>query len=260
MGVRSFLSETYVAGKSFVQGMAVTFSEMVFKEPITQLYPDVKDPKIPAWFRGIPLQKTNLDTGAYKCTACGLCVTACPVDVITLEHKTNPETKKKEVMRYAIDMSRCMLCNFCIEACPFDSLVMGQDYELAKVTPENMVYEFEDLLRMGLKYSKKEGPEYKFGATHKGTPPWIFAEFTGGSEADLPEGTYLGMHPPVEPKVVPTPTGPTAQEPAKPAAPKPPAVSQADSAGNPAPNTAEVKAATDSPDPEATEGGEGAQK
>lgn len=199
MATTSFLTEAVQAGKSFLAGLGVTFREAVFEDPVTVQYPEER-PEVPAWFRGIPVQKTDLSTGEYKCTSCGMCVEACPVNVITLEWHQNPVTKKKEVDRYAIDMSRCMVCNYCIEACPFDSLVMAYDYELCKVNPENMVYEFEDLLRLGLKYSKAEEP----GGPKPGkmaTPPWVFAELTNATEADIqdPEG-YLGR-PPLDPKL-----------------------------------------------------------
>lgn len=193
MGVTNFIGEAWRAGKSFITGLNITFQEMVFRPAITVFYPDVYD-NVPAWFRGIPLQKTDLLTGEYKCTSCGMCVEACPVNVITLEWHQDPATKKKVADRYAIDMSRCMLCNYCIEACPFDSLVMGYDYELSKVDPENLVYEFEDLLRMGLKYSSAEQPGPK--AKKNATPPWVFHELTGATEADIQdENGFLGRAP-----------------------------------------------------------------
>lgn len=198
MGVTSFIGEAFKAGSSFVKGLGITFKEMMFQEPVTVEYPEQRL-DIPHWFRGIPLQRTDLATGEYKCTSCAMCVEACPVNVITLEWHQNPTTKKKEVDRYAIDMSRCMLCNYCIEACPFDSLVMGSDFELAKVDPENLVYEFEDLLRLGMKYSVATDPAVK--KDKNALPTWVFAPHTGATEADIedPEG-YLGR-PPIDPKV-----------------------------------------------------------
>lgn len=189
----NMIGEAWRAGKSFVTGLNITFKEMVFRPAITVFYPDELD-TVPAWFRGIPLMKTDLLTGEYNCTSCGLCVEACPVNVITLEWHQDPTTKKKVADRYAIDMSRCMLCNYCIEACPFDALVMGMDYELCKVDPENMVYEFEYLLRLGLKYSSvaQPGPKAKKGAL----PPWVFHELTGATEEDIQdEAGFLGRAP-----------------------------------------------------------------
>ncbi|HLO02337.1 MAG TPA: NADH-quinone oxidoreductase subunit I [Symbiobacteriaceae bacterium] len=193
MGLTNFLGEAIRAGKSFATGLSITFKEMTMRPAITVFYPDEKD-NVPAWFRGIPLQKTDLKTGEYKCTSCAMCVEACPVNVITLEWHQDPVTKKKVADRYAIDMSRCMLCNYCIEACPFDSLVMGYDYELSKVDPENLVYEFEDLLRLGLKYSSAEQPGPK--AKKNATPPWVFHELTGATEADIQDTKgFLGRAP-----------------------------------------------------------------
>lgn len=193
MGVTNFVGEAWRAGKSFLTGLNITFREMVFRPAITVFYPDELD-TVPAWFRGIPLQKTDLLTGEYKCTSCGMCVEACPINVITLEWHQDPATKKKVVDRYAIDMSRCMLCNYCIESCPFDSLVMGYDYELGKVDPEAMVYEFEDLLKMGLKYSAAEQPGPK--AKKNATPPWVFHELTGATEEDIQDKNgFLGRPP-----------------------------------------------------------------
>jgi len=192
MGVTSFIGEAWRAGKSFVTGLNITLKEMLFRPPVTVFYPDQRD-DIPAWFRGIPLQKTNLLTGEYNCTACGQCVDACPVGVITLEWHQDPVTKRKVTDRYAIDMSRCMLCNLCVEACPFDALVMGYDYELCKIDPENLVFEFEDLLRMGLKYSSVVEP----GAKQKrATPPWVFHELTNATEEDIRDvNGFLGRPP-----------------------------------------------------------------
>lgn len=193
MGVTNFIGEAWKAGKSFVTGLNITFREMVFRPAITVFYPD-ELAEVPAWFRGIPLQKTDLLTGEYNCTSCGMCVEACPINVITLEWHQDPTTKKKVADRYAIDMSRCMLCNYCIEACPFDALVMGYDYETCKVDPENMVYEFEDLLRMGLKYSSANQPGPK--AKKSATPPWVFHELTGATEEDIQdENGFLGRPP-----------------------------------------------------------------
>ncbi len=193
MGVTNFVGEALRTGKSIVTGMKITFQEMMFRPAITVFYPDQRD-EIPPWFRGIPVLKTDLRTGEYKCTSCLQCAQACPVNVITIEWHQDPETKKKVCDRFAIDMSRCMLCNFCVEACPFDSLVMGYDYELCKVDPENLVFEFEDLLRLGLKYSKAEDPGPK--ASRSATPPWVFHDLTNATEDDIQDvHGYLGRPP-----------------------------------------------------------------
>lgn len=193
MGVTNFVGEAWRTGKSIATGLKITFREMMFRPAITVFYPDQRD-EVPPWFRGIPVLKTDLRTGEYKCTSCMQCAQACPVNVITIEWHQDPETRKKVCDRFAIDMSRCMLCNFCVEACPFDSLVMGYDYELCKVDPENLVFEFEDLLRLGLKYSSAEEPGPK--AKRSETPPWVFHGLTNATEDDIQDVRgYLGRPP-----------------------------------------------------------------
>ncbi|MBY6275893.1 NuoI/complex I 23 kDa subunit family protein [Symbiobacterium thermophilum] len=226
MGVTNFVGEAWRTGKSIVTGLGITFREMMFRPAITVFYPEQRD-DVPPWFRGIPVLKTDLRTGEYKCTSCMQCAQACPVNVITIEWHQDPETKKKVCDRFAIDMSRCMLCNFCVEACPFDSLVMGYDYELCKVNPENLVFEFEDLLRLGLKYSKAEEPGPK--ATRSSTPPWVFHGLTNATEDDIQDiHGYLGR-PPL-PKGYEPELKPQFRKPAEEAA----EAQQAEAAGQPA--------------------------
>ena len=46
-----------------------------------------------------------------KCTGCGLCVDACPMDAIKLE---NDEAK--------VDEDICTECGVCVEECPNDAI------------------------------------------------------------------------------------------------------------------------------------------
>ncbi len=48
---------------------------------------------------------------AAKCTGCGLCLKACPVDAIRLEGK-----------KAVIDFDKCNLCKACLESCKFDAI------------------------------------------------------------------------------------------------------------------------------------------
>jgi formate hydrogenlyase subunit 6/NADH:ubiquinone oxidoreductase subunit I len=47
---------------------------------------------------------------------------------------------------YQINYLRCILCGLCIEACPTRALTMTNEYELADVSRESLIYEKQDLL------------------------------------------------------------------------------------------------------------------
>ena len=87
------------------------------------------------------------ETGELKCTACKLCVTACPSHCITVVAELNEEGKsKKTPAQYDIDINRCIFCGYCVEACPFDAIDMSSGkYELASRTTAEQIYTKEKL-------------------------------------------------------------------------------------------------------------------
>ena len=108
-------------------------------------YPEEKRTMVPN-FRGLH-RLLKKETGELKCTACKICVAACPAHCITVEMALNAEGKPaKTPARYDIDISRCIFCGFCVEACPFAALDMNSGvYELAGESLENFIYTKEKL-------------------------------------------------------------------------------------------------------------------
>ncbi len=51
------------------------------------------------------------EVNGEKCTGCGLCVEACPVDAISLE---NDKAK--------VDAEKCVDCERCVEECPNEAM------------------------------------------------------------------------------------------------------------------------------------------
>ncbi len=115
----NYFGSIWRVSKALLQGMAVTGS-WLFKPSMTLQYPTEKM-TLPARFRG------TLTFDKETCTACNLCVKACPTACISLEPYTDPATKKRiaKVSWYQIDFGKCNYCRLCEEACPTDPKLHG---------------------------------------------------------------------------------------------------------------------------------------
>lgn len=135
-----FLSEIIIGTISLLKGMAITFKAM-FKKPITVQYPDERR-EPPLRFRGRLVLPVDPEKGEHRCTACMLCVKACPNRSIEIE-KVVDETGKPRprAARYEYNLSTCMFCNLCVEACSFAAIVMSNDYELSTEDKTNLKLE-----------------------------------------------------------------------------------------------------------------------
>ena len=98
----------------------------------TVQYPREKLP-LPENFRTFPFQVLDPETGRPRCTACGICVQACPPQCLWIVRATDPETgkPKREPAKFHVDVSICMSCGFCAEFCPFDAIKMDHAFEVA---------------------------------------------------------------------------------------------------------------------------------
>ncbi|HEY8394379.1 MAG TPA: NADH-quinone oxidoreductase subunit I [Thermaerobacter sp.] len=147
----SLLADIWKAAKSVVVGHAVTWKAAT-RAPVTVNYPDER-PDLPKGYRGMPVLKTNLETGELNCTACGLCARSCPVNVIEVIEETDENGKRlRRPKVFNIDMSRCMVCNLCVEACPFDALEMANHFEIADYSVPNLIFNKEQLAEIWKQY------------------------------------------------------------------------------------------------------------
>ena len=128
-----------------LQGLAMTLRYM-FKPKVTLNYPYEKGPLSPR-FRGEHALR-RYPNGEERCIACKLCEAVCPPQAIPIEAEPRADGSRRTT-RYDIDMVKCIYCGFCEEACPVDAIVEGPNYEFARETREELMYNKEKLLANG---------------------------------------------------------------------------------------------------------------
>lgn len=136
----TYFANIYRTAKALVLGMGVT-GKWFFRPAVTVQYPDEKC-TIPERFRG------SLVFNKETCTACNLCVKACPTNCIALEPYVDPATGKRiaKISWYQIDFGKCNYCRLCEEACPTKpekSVRHGYDYEWGMKERSEMVVRWE---------------------------------------------------------------------------------------------------------------------
>jgi NADH-quinone oxidoreductase subunit I len=131
-------------GLGVAKGMLTTISHII-KPPVTIQYPEERL-EMPIWTRGRPRLIYEVDTGDLRCTACGACALACPVDVIKIEQHPSP-IKGKVLDRFDIDMAGCIECALCVEACPFRAITMAPDFEMVATSDRtsDLVFDMYEL-------------------------------------------------------------------------------------------------------------------
>ncbi len=124
-----------------LKGLKLTFRTF-FTRPITMQYPEQKMVMFPR-FRGLHELARDPD-GKIICVACELCAAVCPANCIRVEPSEGP-THKRFPKVYEIDLGRCIFCGFCQEACPYGAILLRGDYETAKYTRKELIYDRDQL-------------------------------------------------------------------------------------------------------------------
>lgn len=147
-----YFRNIYDTLKSISIGMKITLKYM-FSRSVTIDYPYEKLAFAPR-FRGIH------EFEADRCVACDMCAKACPVDCIyidkTAPRKIDKKTGKVDpkggaLTRFAIDFQKCMFCALCTEPCPTECIHMGKNHDLSSYSREDMVVEFAEIDKKGLR-------------------------------------------------------------------------------------------------------------
>ncbi len=115
---------------NLMEGLAVTLKHC-FRKPITLQYPEKKE-EMKLRFRGRLALPYDQATGDHKCTACMLCVKACPNHSLEVEKMIGEDGKPKpKASKYHYNMGSCIYCNLCVESCAFAAIIMSDEYETA---------------------------------------------------------------------------------------------------------------------------------
>lgn len=154
------------------EGMSITMAS-VFVKGVTVQYPDVDVTNretiketyqgplmpIPDNYRGI------LDVDMATCTACLICMRACPINCIiidsakcekeTIQGRIGKATKKtNECTVFNIDIGKCMFCGLCVEPCPTGAIVHTKEFHMNTTNLNDLVLKFvseEDRVRIEAK-------------------------------------------------------------------------------------------------------------
>jgi NADH-quinone oxidoreductase subunit I len=212
MRITTAFRDVWMGFRSLLTGLRITFGQAT-KPSLTVQYPH-ETLKMPDRFRGHIKLVLDPVTGRSRCTACNLCVRACPSDCISVEGMKREGEKKKSVSEYVLDFTTCSLCGSCIESCPSDAIEFSKQYNVVSLHRED--FSHMDLVR------QLDGEREAWAREHPGQPAAPVAAPAPTAPAPVAGTT------PAPAATAPAAPAPTSASPAPaPSVPVPPAVGPA---------------------------------
>lgn len=129
-----------------IRGMGIT-GKHLGKHAVTLQYPEEKD-VMPERSRGIVVLLSDKEDGSLNCTACELCMRACPTAAIKIVAPRG-EDKKKKLEVFEIDFAFCCFCGLCEEACNFSALKLTGQYEHSTGNIDDVLWDVHKLQEAG---------------------------------------------------------------------------------------------------------------
>jgi NADH-quinone oxidoreductase subunit I len=117
------------------------------KHAITVQYPKERW-DMPERSRGMVVLLTDHETGQLNCTACLLCMRACPTAAIDIEVEKD-EKGKRTLKGFTVDYNLCCFCGLCEESCNFAAIKMASKYEFPEYDKANLTWDSKKLAEMG---------------------------------------------------------------------------------------------------------------
>lgn len=140
--------------KQFVSGIynlllgLVTTSKHLGRHAVTLQYPKERW-EMPERSRGMVVLLTDHETGKLNCTACLLCMRACPSGAIEIEAEKD-EKGKRHLVEFKVNYHICCFCGLCEDACNFAAIKMATKYEFPEYDKDKLVYDSKKLQEMGM--------------------------------------------------------------------------------------------------------------
>ncbi len=162
--VMRFISGFY----NLVLGLLTT-GKHLGRHAITVQYPKERW-TMPERSRGMVVLLTDEESGKLSCTACLLCMRACPSGAIEIE---TAEDEKGKRIRYpkgfTLSYHICCFCGLCEESCNFAAIKLIPKYEFPEWDSRNLFYDRQKLQEMGRdvkpeEEGRKKGPEERIQA------------------------------------------------------------------------------------------------
>lgn len=141
--VKEFASGIY----NLVLGMFTT-SKHLGRRAITIQYPKERW-EVPERSRGMVVLLTDHETGKLNCTACLLCMRACPTAAIQID-VVKDENKKRVLKGFDLNYNICCFCGLCQEACNFAGIKLATKYEFPAWDKNDLQWDMNKLQEMGM--------------------------------------------------------------------------------------------------------------
>lgn len=141
-----------------IRGMTIT-GKHLGKHAVTLQYPEEKWP-MPERSRGIVVLLSDKETGELNCTACMLCMRACPTAAIFIDAPRG-EDKKRQLKVFNLDVGLCCFCGLCEEACNFTAIKMAPKYEFSTENKEDLFWDMNRLQEVGRDVAYEPKPKKK---------------------------------------------------------------------------------------------------
>jgi NADH-quinone oxidoreductase subunit I len=141
--VKQFASGIY----NLLLGM-VTSGKHLTRHAITVQYPKERW-EVPARSRGMVVLLTDHETGQLNCTACLLCMRACPAGAIDIVVEKD-EKGKRHLKNFTVDFHLCCFCGLCEEACNFSAIKLSRKYEFPEYDKKELIYDIKKLQAAGM--------------------------------------------------------------------------------------------------------------